>query len=87
MHYETACALGAPLTFFFEGLPPPGTDASTNLSRATRRHTDYAASAEGMRLLDCFARLPLRVRRDALRLLESVVDSAAASAGRILAPD
>ncbi|SDR59446.1 Transcriptional regulator, contains XRE-family HTH domain [Rhizobiales bacterium GAS113] len=79
--YEIACALGAPVTFFFEGLPPPATAASADLSPAMR--ANYAASAEGMRLLDCFARLPARVRGDAVRLLEGVFDSASAASGHL----
>jgi transcriptional regulator with XRE-family HTH domain len=72
MLYEIAGVLGVSVAYFFDGLPPPGAGASLALTLADERRVAYAASPEGVRLLERFSQFRPRVRAVALHLFDEL---------------
>lgn len=73
MLYEIAGVLGASVAYFFDGLPPPGAGAGLEMTLAQQRRLAYAASPEGLRLLESFRQLRPRLRAMVLHLFDELV--------------
>ena len=76
--YEIARTLQSPVSFFFEGLADPVTNANDAAAAAADRLvTDFLNTAEGLELAAMFPRIGRgRVRRQVLDLVRAMADDA-----------
>ena len=80
--YQTAQALQAPISYFFEGLAAPGVDSSGGPDPSAERAVSaFLTTPEGLELASVFPRVrDAAVRRQMLELVRAVARSETAAA-------
>ena len=72
--YETAIALGVPVSYFFEGLEEP--PSKTDIDMVERAVREFLKTDEGAELARTFPRLtPGRLRQKVLELVRGIVET------------